>query len=106
MRPTTVEATIDQRAARPVQIRFFRSFVEVSWEVSRSFAKFRGQTDSVSEKNCFIIEAEGGNGFLESPIFWIGCNSLWGACKLLTRCESKVVLARSLGVSQSHSMAK
>jgi hypothetical protein len=27
--------------------------------------RFRGQTDSVSERNCFIIEAEGGRGFAE-----------------------------------------
>ena len=38
--------------------------------------------------------------------FWIACSSLWAMCKLLTRRGSGVILARSLGVSQSHSMAK
>ena len=47
------------------------------------------RSGSVSERNCFIIEAEGGNGFLESAIFWIGCNSLYGVCELLSRCESR-----------------
>jgi hypothetical protein len=36
------------------------------WNETAVQAGFRGQTDSVSERNCFINMAESSNGFLEA----------------------------------------
>jgi hypothetical protein len=61
--PRVVVLTVPARARTPQS----RPGVPcVSTDESRLVREFRGQTDSVSERNCFIIEAGGGDGFLEA----------------------------------------